>query len=233
VYIGVAMPYLEFVSPSKLSIVFRFTAKVFRHGYDVLVEADGVSHKVGIDLTVSRRAGGRDAHAVISVEGDKVYVMDLGSTNGTHVNGVQIEPFKHIEISPSDTITIGYYTTVRVVPTPTEEGVREKRDSIDIATTMLLSIRKCLVTHLREGIERGLEEFSAFWNTFKEWLEPCKLPQGICEAIEKAYLTHQTLTIDRYARTPQNIKSFEEALAILEKTLENITHYRNKTLNTE
>jgi len=227
------MPHLEFVLPSKLNISFKSTAKIFRQGYYVFVEADGVSHRVGIDLTVSRKTSDRDAHAVISVEGGKMYVMDLGSTNGTYVNGVQIKPFQRTEISYSDTITIGFYTTVRVVPTPTEEGVREKRDSIDIATTMLLSIRRCLVTLLREGIDRGLEEFSAFRNTFKEWLEPCKLPQGVCEVIEKAYLIHQALTIDRYARTPQNIKSFEEALAIIEKTLENITHYRNKTLNTE
>jgi len=223
------MPYIEFVSPSKLSISFRSTAKIYRQGYDVFVEADGIPHRIGIDLTVSRRASGRDAHAVISVESDKVYVMDLRSTNGTHVNGTRIEPYKRVEISPSDTITIGCFTTIRIVPEPIKEEARKERDSIDIATTMLLNIRKCLTTLLREGIERGLEEFEAFWNTFKEWLEPCKLHQGICEAYNKAYLTHQTLKIDKYARTQQNIKSFEEALAILEKTLENTTHYRIKT----
>jgi len=71
------MPYIEFVSPSKLSISFRSTAKIYRQGYDVFVEADGIPHRIGIDLTVSRRASGRDAHAVISVESGKVYVMDL------------------------------------------------------------------------------------------------------------------------------------------------------------
>jgi pSer/pThr/pTyr-binding forkhead associated (FHA) protein len=223
------MPYIEFVSPSKLSIRFRSTAKIYRQGYDVFVEADGIPYRIGVDLTVSRRVGGRDAHAVISVESGKVYVMDLGSTNGTHVNSAKIEPYKRVEISPSDTITIGYFTTIRIVPEFIKEETREERGSIDIATTMLLNIRKCLTTLLREGIQRGLEEFEAFWNAYKEWLEPCKLHQGICEAYNNAYLTYQTLKIDKYARTQQNIKSFEEALAILEKTLEKATHYRIKT----
>jgi pSer/pThr/pTyr-binding forkhead associated (FHA) protein len=113
---GGAMPYIVFLSPQKRSIGFKSTAKIYRRGYDVIVEADGVPHKIGADPTVSR-----DKHAVITVENGKVYVMDLGSTNGVIVNGIRIEPYKRVEISPSDTITIGYLTTIRIVPEPIKE----------------------------------------------------------------------------------------------------------------
>jgi len=216
------MHYLEFVLPSRRTILFKSTAKIFRSGYDVIVEADGVLHEVGVDLTVSRRTSDRDAHAVIFVEGGKVYIRDLGSTNGTHVNGKRIESSKPIEISPIDTITIGYYTTVRVVPKPTEEAIREKRDSRDIMYAMLLYIDNCLIKLYQKGIEEGLAEFSLFQNTFEELLkEPCKLPQEICKAYNEAYDSYRTLERDKYARASQYIiDSFEKALTKLKETLE-------------
>jgi len=213
------MPYIEFMMPSKLSVVFRYTAKIYRVNYDVIIEADGVSHSAGIDLTVSRRAGGRDAHAVIFVENGRVYIEDLGSTNGTYVNATKIEPYKPVEISSSDTVTIGYYTTLRIVHEPTKEEVRKERDSRDIAISMRLAIQRCII-ELDQGIEGGLIEFESSKKAFMEYLNPCILTQGICEAFNNVDQIFQTLKADIYARTDQNIKSFREALLVLEKTLE-------------
>jgi len=213
------MPYIEFMIPSKLNVVFRYTAKIYRVNYDVIIEADGVSHSAGIDLTVSRRAGGRDAHAVIFVEKGRVYIEDLGSTNGTYVNATKIEPYKPVEISPSDTVTIGYYTTLRIVHEPTKEEVRKERDSRDVAISMRLAIQRCII-ELDQGIEGGLIEFESSKKAFMEYLSPCILSPGICEAYNRADQIFQTLKADIYARTDQNIKSFREALLVLEKTLE-------------
>jgi len=116
--------YLVFEKPSRLVVTFNSDAKIFRKGWDVFVEADGVLYEVGADSTVSRRTDERDAHAVIFVEGGKLYVKDLGSTNGTYVNGARIEPFKPVEISPNDTIALGE-TTVRIVPKLAEGVARE------------------------------------------------------------------------------------------------------------
>jgi pSer/pThr/pTyr-binding forkhead associated (FHA) protein len=213
------MPYIEFTIPSKLRVAFRYTAKIYRVGYDVIIEADRVSHSAGIDLTVSRRTGGRDAHAVIFVENDRVYIEDLGSTNGTYINATKIEPYKPVEVSPSDTVTIGYYTTLRIVHEPTKEEVRKERDSRDIAISMRLAIQRCII-ELDQGIEGGLIEFDSSKKAFMEYLNPCILPPGICEAYNRADQIFQTLKADIYARTDQNIKSFREALLVLEKTLE-------------
>jgi hypothetical protein len=213
------MPYIEFMIPSKLNVVFRYTAKIYRVNYDVIIEADRVSHSVGIDLTVSRRTGGRDAHAVIFVENDRVYIEDLGSTNGTYINATKIEPYKPVEVLPSDTVTIGYYTTLRIVHEPTKEEVRKERDSRDIAISMRLAIQRCII-ELDQGIEGGLIEFDSSKKAFMKYLNPCILPPGICEAYNRADQIFQTLKADIYARTDQNIKSFREALLVLEKTLE-------------
>jgi hypothetical protein len=58
------------------------------------------------DPNVSRR------HAQIRREGGQVIVVDLGSTNGTKVNGV---PVRQQQLTPGDTITVGS-TTLRFEP---------------------------------------------------------------------------------------------------------------------
>lgn len=50
------------------------------------------------DRNVSRR------HAQLRRQGDAVYVIDLGSTNGTKVNGV---PVRQHRLAPGDVLTIG------------------------------------------------------------------------------------------------------------------------------
>jgi len=51
-----------------------------------------------IDPALSRR------HCIFSREGSAILVEDLGSTNGTFVNGKRVE---RAELNPGDTVRIG------------------------------------------------------------------------------------------------------------------------------
>ncbi|MFW6182067.1 MAG: FHA domain-containing protein [Spirochaetota bacterium] len=53
------------------------------------------------DPLVSRR------HALIEKEGDRCFIMDKGSTNGTYVNNNPIPRAERVEIRSGDVITIG------------------------------------------------------------------------------------------------------------------------------
>lgn len=55
------------------------------------------------DVTVSRH------HAEFAVEGGRIEVRDLGSTNGTYVNGARAE---HAELHPGDEVIIGRFHLV-------------------------------------------------------------------------------------------------------------------------
>ena len=46
-------------------------------------------------------------HTVILREGQKVQIMDLGSANGTYVNGKRIKPNTRKELNHSDVISLG------------------------------------------------------------------------------------------------------------------------------
>lgn len=73
------------------------------HSYEL---ADG-EHTVGragdsdIKLPVARVS---KAHAVVRVDGDRLYVRDLGSTNGTEVNGVRIG-LEEVEAKPGTLVS--------------------------------------------------------------------------------------------------------------------------------
>lgn len=47
-------------------------------------------------------------HAEISIFDNKIYVKDIGSTNGTYLNGVKIPPAGQHEIFIGDEVTIGH-----------------------------------------------------------------------------------------------------------------------------
>jgi len=57
--------------------------------------------RVSESITVSRQ------HAVIYVEENFVEVKDLGSSNGTYINGLRLSPYQKVRIVPSDVITLG------------------------------------------------------------------------------------------------------------------------------
>lgn len=55
------------------------------------------------DSSVSRK------HAVISREGEDIFITDLKSTNGTYLNGNRIEPNKPYQLSINDEVTISLF----------------------------------------------------------------------------------------------------------------------------
>ncbi|HEY9802037.1 MAG TPA: FHA domain-containing protein [Leptolyngbyaceae cyanobacterium] len=46
-------------------------------------------------------------HAQIWISGDEYYITDLGSSNGTYVNGVKLQPKVFCTLNPGDTIALG------------------------------------------------------------------------------------------------------------------------------
>lgn len=46
-------------------------------------------------------------HAQIWINGNEYYIMDLGSSNGTYVNGVKLQPKVLCTLNPGDTIALG------------------------------------------------------------------------------------------------------------------------------
>jgi tetratricopeptide (TPR) repeat protein len=78
------------------------------------------------DINVSRK------HAKIAPEGKRYYLSDLGSGNGTYLNGIRVE--RRVELSPGDEIVIGERTLRFVELTdapataaahPVSPGIRE------------------------------------------------------------------------------------------------------------
>jgi hypothetical protein len=217
------MPYLVFVSPSWCEVEFKSSARVYRSECSVVVEADGlVKKEIGVDLTVSRRTSKRDAHALLHVEADKVFIKDLGSTNGTYVNGNRLEPYKSIQVSPGDVITIGYYTTGRVEYEVIEGSKGETKDSITVAVTLLLDVRKIIKHIYSRNDKEALAEFGGMVNGLKNWLDPCKLTlEGVCSVFENAYRYYKNMKSDPNAVVAL-MNAFLQVLEELDKTLETL-----------
>ena len=55
----------------------------------------------GYELGVSR------LHALIRMEGKKVVAMDLGSVNGTRLNGQKLQPHKPYVVNHGDWLVLG------------------------------------------------------------------------------------------------------------------------------
>jgi pSer/pThr/pTyr-binding forkhead associated (FHA) protein len=67
----------------------------------ILLGRDQANDIVLEDKLVSRR------HAVIQKIGEEYFLEDLGSTNGTLVNGQRIPPRSYVRLSLKDTVLIG------------------------------------------------------------------------------------------------------------------------------
>jgi pSer/pThr/pTyr-binding forkhead associated (FHA) protein len=60
----------------------------------------------GAELGVSR------FHAEISITDGRYFLKDMGSTNGTYINGKKIPPYKLTQIRSSDQIRLGHLSIV-------------------------------------------------------------------------------------------------------------------------
>jgi hypothetical protein len=57
-------------------------------------------------------------HAVLNLSGTSLTLRDIGSSNGTYINGIEIKPMVDIDLKTGDTFNLGHWTkiTVRSVP---------------------------------------------------------------------------------------------------------------------
>jgi len=60
----------------------------------------------GNDIVLDERLVSR-RHAVIQKIGQEYFLEDLGSTNGTQVNGQRVPPRVFVRLSLSDTVLVG------------------------------------------------------------------------------------------------------------------------------
>jgi pSer/pThr/pTyr-binding forkhead associated (FHA) protein len=74
---------------------------------DILLGRDPASDIFLNDITVSRR------HARIQIKGNKAFLEDLGSLNGTYLNGVRIEK---ASLKNGDEIQVGKFKLVFFLP---------------------------------------------------------------------------------------------------------------------
>ena len=70
-------------------------------GEQLTMGRDPKSSVVFEDQEISRR------HAAIAEKDGKYYLQDLGSSNGTYLNGQQLEPGKWVEFKPGDAMGLG------------------------------------------------------------------------------------------------------------------------------
>jgi pSer/pThr/pTyr-binding forkhead associated (FHA) protein len=101
---------------TRVSPLHSGTNSVGREDADVLLT----------DATVSRK------HATIFVDGEKVTVTDIGSTNGTTVNSIRLAPNESRVLKPNDEIAFGRIAMRLLVPgvEPGPPAVSEEPESI-------------------------------------------------------------------------------------------------------
>lgn len=76
----------------------------------------------GADHGVSRR------HAMLRPSINHLYLIDLASTNGTRLNGLQLEPNRPIPVNHGDLISLGALTfCVKIVATPADYNAASHR----------------------------------------------------------------------------------------------------------
>jgi len=117
------MIYAIFEGPRSQSVPIKRYAVIYRslERLDVIIEADGQKEIVGRDPTVSRRIPGkRDGHAEIYEKAGSYYIRDLGSKNGTLIDGLLLKsereyvPTEAVPVSPGQSVRVGYNTLFRV-----------------------------------------------------------------------------------------------------------------------
>lgn len=154
------MIYLYFTDPRKITVPVAFEALITREGFNVVVVVDSSSRvTIGSDVTVSRN------HARIFHKNNKFYIQDLGSLNGTRVNGKPIEgwgeraPSKPLEIVDGDVVEVGYRTLFIIGLTKEHEEESRARDICRVLNTLKEYLQEILdaIDDWRRGHSKDLE----------------------------------------------------------------------------
>ena len=104
-----------------------------------------VGRDEGLELKLQHEDGASRRHCQISAEGGALHVEDLGSSNGTKVNGKKID--RRVALKPGDVVGVG---KVRLRVT-IEAGAPAKQSAVKVA-----AVAEAPVTDVDLGDERSV-----------------------------------------------------------------------------
>jgi len=123
---------------------------------------DGTIYRLGIfDATVSRKINEREGHMEIIKDNNRYVCRDLGSTNGTYINGVLIPGWKRgkksepYPIKEGDIIRIGVYTEFRV---------EEEKNTLTLMEGGIVTLTKDDINLLPKQIIKALVSIDRYKN---------------------------------------------------------------------
>lgn len=76
-----------------------------------------------------RDPGASRRHALLLRDGEDLWLLDLGSTNGTQINGAAVVAHSRVALRPGDEVTLGRWTRIAVRssdPSPTSPPVEQR-----------------------------------------------------------------------------------------------------------
>jgi pSer/pThr/pTyr-binding forkhead associated (FHA) protein len=87
----------------------RFIQAALRESFIIgrMSEEDTAQPDIDLSDAGAKEAGVSRLHARISIREEMLFIEDLQSTNGTRINGVELEAGKSYRLTPSDEIEVG------------------------------------------------------------------------------------------------------------------------------
>ena len=84
---------------------------MFNHKKVELIAKITIGRDTDNDVVVDNKLASRH-HAMIQKIKEAYFIKDVGSTNGTFINGVRIPNEKYVKLNPGDKISIGNMSLV-------------------------------------------------------------------------------------------------------------------------
>jgi FHA domain len=94
--------------PSQGPIVITLSKPMSLIGRTSETRANYPEVALDFDEAVSSR------HAVLNLTNSSLTLRDIGSSNGTYVNGIEIKPMVDIQLKPGDVFNLGHWTKVTI-----------------------------------------------------------------------------------------------------------------------
>ena len=125
-------------------------------------------------------------HAMIKWEANQAHIMDLGSTNGTTVNGSSLEPYAYVNLYPGDHIVLGKGEEIEKLSVEAEDDGTE----IAAASTVVMNLKDIqtavqgqqnvtqeLVSDAYAALASGdMNRIKEYWDEDVSWLIPGQNP---------------------------------------------------------
>jgi len=108
------IPHHSDSPPAPEQAPITLTLKPGTHLIGRTSQARAIAPDVSLDVddAISHR------HAVLTLQPDGVLILrDIGSANGTSLNGIEIKPMTDAMLKPGDEITLGHWTRIKVMNT--------------------------------------------------------------------------------------------------------------------